>query len=177
MGVLEDAQMAQGAPQEPMQAPVDPGVDQAAAGVDQGKVDAAYEDASRYVWDEAGFKPLVERADSTGNIPLAVAEYVLQLIKRVEGNMGMLAPEEVFLLAVRLIMEIIDALAQTGREATEADVPEAIKKSVEMWLSKNPDRMSQEQAVGKMQELQAAIDQMPQEEMVEEPVEEVQGAV
>lgn len=119
------------------------------------KLKQAKQAAMGMLFDDKVFGELIKRFDSGDRISM-LANTVVLVLGKVEQAVGQMSLASLLALAMALIGEVAEVIADTGREAyTSQEVEHALYVTVQLWLGANKDRVDP-------QELQAGLASLQQ---------------
>ena len=103
----------------------------------EGLIKELFQKAYQMIYGEGKFDVLYEHAQEQGAataVPLLVASVMDKIITQ-----GKVTDVSVlFTISVMLVIDLVNALAESGIEATEEDIPAAIESTVSGVLANNP---------------------------------------
>ena len=123
--------------------------------------------ASNILYDDRVFTRLVKAAQD-GDVPNALAMTVVQVLGQVQANLGDLALDSLFALAMSMVADAADALQQVEVEVSADDVTLALETAITMYLQEHPDQFTDDEIQDGVNRLEAGIKEMPDEVGAEE---------
>lgn len=116
-------------------------------------VEQYYQAATQVLWQDRNMAKMTRMFDVAGEDAVPAANAIVDALDQAEQQIGEAPPELLLEVAIRLAVEVADALQRTGREVGQETVLNIIRITVKLWMQKHGERVPPEQLEQLMAEM------------------------
>jgi len=105
----------------------------------QAEIKDMFQKGYALLYKDGHFDTIREDAEDGGDVAVAVSRFLATIIGKLITEGGVTSPEVLFTVGSLLTIDIVNALAESGVDASEEDITESINQTMVAVLKDNPE--------------------------------------